>query len=161
MTVRCVFAVALCLAVLSAGCDLADRPATSSVPSPRPGCDCFIQVRGLADPAAAKPGDAVEIVLSLTNRGPCAYAEAIVVAPVVTGTAYIPDTVTGGATFDAKTQSIRWEDRFLTPAHPISYQVLIEPAARPGPLVIPVSVDPRCQHQDPFTVTVALTITVR
>jgi uncharacterized repeat protein (TIGR01451 family) len=161
VTVRGIFAVVLCLAVLAAGCDLANRPAASPVPNSRPGCDCFIQVRGLADPATAQPGDAVEIILSLTNRGPCAYAEAVVVAPVVTGTTYIADTVTGGATFDSKNQNIRWEDRFLTQAHAISYQVRIEPAARAGPLVIPVSVDPSCQHQDPFTATVSITVTAR
>lgn len=175
MNARIVFALFAMLALFAwTGCEPSTTPTpatatampitpttTAGPPTARPGCDCLIRATALMDPASAAPGDAVEVTLVLTNRGPCAYAEAIVVAPVVTGTAYIPDTVTGGATYDPATRSVRWFDLFLTQAHPISYQVRVESDTPPGPLVIPVAVDPRCQHQDPFTVTVTATVTTR
>lgn len=163
-----VFALFVVCALLAcAGCDLAATPPTSTpaIPTPtgvpstvRPGCDCLIETMCLIDPPSAVPGDAVEITLVLTNRGACAYAEAIVVAPVVTGTTYIPDTVAGGATYDPATRAIRWQDRFLTQAHPLSYQVRIEPDTPPGPLAIPIAIDPHCQHQEPFTTMITVTV---
>ncbi|MBU1880135.1 MAG: hypothetical protein KJ734_14405, partial [Chloroflexi bacterium] len=134
-------------------------PLPTGIPTtPRPGCDCLIEALALVDPPSAAPGDAVKITLVLTNRGACAYAEATVVALVITGTTYIPDTVTGGAAYDPQIHAIRWEDRFLTQAHPIGYQVGVEPDTARGSLTIPIAIDPRCQHQDPFTVTATLEI---
>jgi len=170
MSARPIFAtLVVCVLLTLAGCDLSAPMPTSTpaIPMPtgipptlRPGCDCMIQAMTLVDPPSAAPGDTVEITLVLANRGPCAYAEAIVVAPVVTGTTYLPDTVTGGATYDPATRAIRWHDRFLTQAHPISYRVRVEPDASrpPGPLPVTIAIDPRCQYQTPYTATVIITV---
>lgn len=174
MNARLISAVFVILTLITplAGCDLSAAVPTSTpaIPTPtglppttRPGCDCNIQALCLVDPLTASPGDSLEVTLSLTNRGPCAYAEAIVVVPIVTGTTYIPGTVTGGATYDPATRSIRWFDRFLTQAHHISYQVRVEPDASrpPGPLPFSIAIDPHCQHQEPYTVVVTATVTAR